>query len=118
MLFYMLVHFLIVSPANINLFMETRPWTWKFIAAAKSCSCFAQVLVVFLISVDLEALMKMLKIGPSLDHDHDHDHDHGHEHHVDEHTEHHRDGLRLGNEGGHERHTDHETNATWDQVCK
>lgn len=72
---------------------------------------------VYLHSVDLEALMTSLKIGPNVD-DGRHDHDHGHEHHQHEndHDGHNHDDLHRRKRSIHLRHEGHEENITFNQV--
>lgn len=65
----------------------------------------------FLGSVDLEALMGSLNIGPNVEeHDHGHNHD-GHVHAYQDHR-----GLSQRKRSSHEYHEGHEGNTTWDQV--
>lgn len=69
-----------------------------------------------LCSVDLEAFMKSLNLGPKPEKDHEHEHENEHDHHDHEHTDHDHSGGRRRKRGSHEHHEGQERNATWEQV--
>lgn len=70
----------------------------------------------YLSSVDLEAFMRTLNLGPDEHEDEHGHHEDGHGHHEDEHADHDHSGLRRRKRSSHEHHVGHEGNTTWDQV--
>lgn len=64
-------------------------------------------------SADLQALMKSLNLGPSLDNESGHD---DHDGHADPHADHDHTGARRKKRSSHEYHMEPEGNNTWDQV--